>query len=230
MPKNQEPRTEIRSALYVDGFNLYYPIHKRGEPWLKWLNLWKLGEILAEPGERLVKVLYCTAKRDNDPDARDRHNTYMSALRAVGVQDLHGHYITGESHPCDHCGMATSKPSEKQTDINLALSVILDGIDNVFDKAYLLSADSDQAATARVFNERYPHKTLVSVAPPNQTPSRKVVQYAPHPKVLTTLDIERSVFHGPYVIGKTGHPIRRPVNYDPPDWWMHPDDRSRKNK
>ena len=46
-----------RAAFYVDGFNLYHPINDLGKPYLKWLDLWALGEHLI-PGrsEGVVKV------------------------------------------------------------------------------------------------------------------------------------------------------------------------------
>ncbi|GGC38011.1 hypothetical protein GCM10011371_26780 [Novosphingobium marinum] len=67
-----------RAALYIDGFNLYHPIHRMGAVWnhLKWANLWKLGENLAQKqGQRLVKVLFCTAvpSTRQDPGKRQRH-------------------------------------------------------------------------------------------------------------------------------------------------------------
>ena len=140
-----------------------------------------------------------------------------------------GHYMTGETHACINCGVVGSKDFEKQTDINLTLSLILDGLDNVYDTAYLLTADSDQAATARVFKDRLAvkKKRLVSVIPLNQIVSRKIANYAPDPIELTILEIERSVFPGPYVVSRGGT-IRRPDKYEPPSHWVHPNDRKRR--
>jgi hypothetical protein len=54
-----------------------------------------------------------------------------------------------------------------------------------------------------------------------------VIAYADYHFALTKLDIETCVMPQ-YVMGKTGNPIRRPDEYAPPDWWMHPDDRPRR--
>ena len=61
--------------------------------------------------------------------------------------------------------------SEKQSDINVALSVICDGEDDVYDGAFLLSADSDQVATAKFFKARLEEKgkRLFAAIPPGQT-------------------------------------------------------------
>jgi hypothetical protein len=85
MGKNQGPHEGLLAAVYIDGFNLYHPIHEFGEPFLKWINLWRLSELMCERHDtRLVKVVFCTAVQD-DEGKRDRHNTYNAALRAMGV-------------------------------------------------------------------------------------------------------------------------------------------------
>jgi hypothetical protein len=57
-----------RAALYVDGFNLYHAIDDLQLDYLKWLNLWKLGELLIPSmSETLAKVVYCTAICSDDP-------------------------------------------------------------------------------------------------------------------------------------------------------------------
>lgn len=137
---------------------------------------------------------------------------------AKGVTVIKGHHVIDPD---------TGTRSEKQSDINVALSLILDAHDEIYDHAYLVSADSDQAATARVFRERFPDLKLCSVAPPNRPVSEKVASYADDHFVLNKLEIETCVMPG-YVPGKTGNLIRRPDNYKPPDWWVHPDDRPRR--
>ena len=217
--KNQDPPSGKRAALYIDGFNLYHPIQKRGEDFLKWANLWKLGEIFCRPKELdLVRVIFCTAVPQNDHDRRDRHNTFNAAQIACGVKVLKGHHVI-DPH--------TDKPSEKQSDINVALSLITDAEDGVFDWAFLLSADSDQAATARVFSERHPDKALIAVAPPTQKVPTKVIPYCWSHFEMKFDHLEEAVMPG-FVKGLTGNLIRRPDKYAPPDWWMHPDARPKK--
>lgn len=205
----------VRAAIYIDGFNLYYPIHESGMHQLKWANLWKLGELICEPHKAsLVKAVFCTALPKHYPEKHDRHVTFNAAQRANGVVVVPGHHMfDGE------------KWNEKQTDINVALSLIMDGVDDVYDIAILLSADSDQAATARVFSERFPDKKLLAVSPPNRPVSDKV---KPHVWKSFTLGIpllEKCVM-GPTVNGKTGV-IIRPTAYDPPSGWVHPDARAK---
>lgn len=115
----------------------------------------------------------------------------------------------------------SGKRTEKQTDINLALHVVRDAHDNVFDCAYILSADSDQAATARMLKDWFPAKYLIGVSPPANKVPEKVKTYADDHFVLTMLDVERCVFDYP-LIGKSGKEIPRPPAYDPPQKWIRP--------
>jgi len=167
---------------------------------------------------QLVKVVFCTAVPKDDHDKRDRHNTFNAVQTARGVTVLKGHHVIDPS---------TGLRSEKQSDINVALSVVLDAHDGLYDYAYLLSADSDQAATARVFRDRFPNLKLCSVAPPNRPVSEKVASYADDSFVLNKPQIETCVMPQ-YVRGKTGHMIRRPDAYATPEGWVHPDNRPRR--
>lgn len=217
MKQNQE-QVEARAGIYVDGFNLYHAIHALGEPWLKWLNLWRLGERIAQrEGAVLVRAVFCTAvpKYTND-GSRDRHQLYNAALRAVGVDVITGHHVWEPDK---------NKYSEKQSDINVALSLICDAEDARIDVAILVSADSDQAATARVFKERHPDKRLILAAPPGKPIPTNAANHCHDTFVLAKMQIDESVFPE-LVPGKTSL-IRRPARYDPPEWWVHPDERPR---
>ena len=204
----------------MDGFNLYYPIKEHaaetGHDHLKWLNLVSLGARIASArAEDLAGVTYCTAYRDGDPDGRNRHRLYNSALRHVGVEILLGHYMKEPARACSACGHSEEKQSEKQTDINVALALFRGAMNDEFDTAYLLSADSDQAATASHFKQQFPDKNLVSVAPPNRKHSRKVLEHA-DAKFTATIELV-SASRFPSVILRQGqNPIRCPREYDLP--------------
>lgn len=216
-----------RAALYVDGFNLYHPIVQMGENHLKWACLWRLGEILCEKGgQRLVRVVFCTAvpKIERDAGKHDRHIKFNSAQMARGVTVILGHYVP---EPIEHNGQATggTKWTEKQTDINVSLSLLFDGVDDIYDVAFLLSADTDQVATARVFTERLKPlgKTLIGVAPPNRATPTGYSQFGIRGLVLSKYQIERCVM--PDVIAGPDKAITRPAEYAPPVGWLHPNDR-----
>ncbi|MGO7156593.1 NYN domain-containing protein [Rhizobium leguminosarum] len=210
----EEPK-KIRAALYVDGFNLYYPLCKLGANHYKWLDLWKLGKRVAEDrSHTLVSVTYCTAYR-KDLDAKRRHQAYVQALESANVKCILGHYIATKSDPCHNCGDVYDSFSEKQSDINLALSLFADAKDDTFDWAYLLTADSDQTATAKFLKSHYPEKRLVTVAPPGQEISTNIANEADGKRRLNVEDIKSCLF--PPIILRDGDlPIRCPREYEPP--------------
>lgn len=216
MAENQEETPNNRAAVYFDGFNLYHSVDEMGEPFLKWCNLWGLSEAMCAPKAlTLQKVVFCTAVPSHLPDKRDRHNTFNNALKAHGVEIIKGHFVYNPD---------IRKHSEKQSDINVALSLILDGEDNLYDWAFLVSADSDQAATAKTFRTRFPHKKLVAVAPPNRNVPQKSLPYVETHFTISKFQIEAAVMPA-YVQTPQNTMIRRPAEYDPPAWWVHPNQR-----
>lgn len=205
----------LRSAVYVDGFNLYHRIHEARpkQNHLKWQDLWRLGQLIcSRHGTSLVKVVFCSATPDTPPDVKSRHLTYNTALRAVGVDIVEGHHVIDPD---------SGKRTEKQTDINLALHLVRDASDNVYDCAYILSSDSDQAATAKMFASWFPTKYLIGVAPPSNKVPEKLMSFADAHFELTMLDIEKCVFDDP-LLGRSGRPIPRPQEYQPPRKWVRP--------
>jgi len=204
-----------RAALYVDGFNLYHPIKESGLNHLKWSCLWKLGQMLCTPdGFDLVKVVFCTAVPKHLAGSFERHITFNNAQIARGVVVLKGHHVPeGNSY------------SEKQSDINVALSVILDGMVDVYEAAYLLSADSDQVATAKFFKEHLTPrgKRLFAAIPFGKTYPTDYNGLGVTRRDVSVAMLEHCIMP-PQVQGKTGM-ISRPPEYAPPAGWVHPDQR-----
>lgn len=208
------------AGLYVDGFNLYHAILKYGEPHLKWLNLRKLGESIIASGETLGPVTYCTAYYPGDSKKKFRHDEYMAALKVVDVHPEIGHYIH-EPWECDSCGHEWQKPTEKASDVNLALHLFNDARLGRFETAYLVTADSDQAATAKMFAVCFPDKRFVTVSPPGRNISHNIFAHS-HAKIsLSKQHIEKALF--PSIVFAEGKRAgRRPREYDPPQGWTPP--------
>ncbi|MBE5075008.1 NYN domain-containing protein [Erythrobacteraceae bacterium E2-1 Yellow Sea] len=209
----------MRAGIYVDGYNLYHAIEKLGEPWLKWVCLWKLGEKIAlKERARLVRAVFCTAVPNHTSDgSKERHMLYNAALRARGVEVIAGHHVWDDDR---------KKHSEKQSDINVALSLICDAEDDKVDVAILLSADSDQAATARFFADRHSQKRLILAAPPGKPVPQKATPFCSDHFVISKMMIDECAL--PALIQGKASAISRPTAYTPPDWWKHPDERPQK--
>jgi hypothetical protein len=207
MTGESQVKSAKRAALYVDGFNLYHPIEQIGNiAHLKWVSLWRLGEILCEHQQhQLVKVAFCTALPTHKPASHARHLIFNDAQRSCGVEVAEGHYVpAGTGH------------AEKQTDINVALTVILDGLDNVYDVAYLLTADTDQVATARFFKERLASKgkELIGVGPLTRKAPKDFTQLGVKRIRLNQYQLKQCLLPQQIQFGEAV--LVRPPEYDPP--------------
>lgn len=213
---SQEP-SRGRGAVYIDGFNLYYPIKESKLEHLKWSNLWRLGKLLCDAENLdLVKVVFCTALPKHLPESHERHVKFNAAQSANGVTVIKGHYVPDTERQCY---------SEKQSDINVALSLMMDGCDDIYDSAFLVSADSDQVATGKFFQERLaPNgKRLFAVIPFSKTFPAHYVGLGVERRNVT-IDMIEACLMPEQVQGKVGI-IWRPEQYKPPEGWVHPDDR-----
>jgi hypothetical protein len=209
-----------RAAFYIDGFNLYHAIDELNQPHLKWLDLWALGTRLITPDSELVRIVWCTAIDTKNVPKMLRHREYRKAVESTGVIAVEGHF-TVEDMECRECGHVWAKRTEKQGDVNVAVNLISDGHAGLYDCAYLLTADSDQAATARIFRDRLPEKRIVSVAPPMREHSFHVLQHTHDKKAISVSDLEWCLFPNPVLKGGA-FVCARPNEYEPPRGWKNP--------
>jgi hypothetical protein len=210
-----------RAALYVDGFNLYHAIDDLSQNHLKWLDMWALGELLIPSKTQvLVKVVWCTAIRRDDVPKMLRHRTYIKALEATGVTCLQGHFAK-EGRDCRSCGAQWQAPVEKQGDVNLAIAMVDDAHNDVFDHAYLVTADSDQAATVGLLKARFPHKPITTVCPPGRSHCKEILSHTALKISLTEAHLERCLLPKYIIVDNKPIAHRDPV-YDPPKGWKIP--------
>ncbi len=160
-----------RVAVYVDGFNLYYGL--RSKRWRRyyWLDLRRLSEQFLRTGQRLVLVRYFTAgifAEPHDPDKPLRQNTYLEALETLPDLHIHKGYFVAKQQHCAACGTIWQIYEEKTTDVNIAVELLGDAQDDVFDTAIVVSGDGDLAGPIREVRRRYPQKRIVVAFPPGR--------------------------------------------------------------
>lgn len=173
----------MKTAVYVDGMNLYYgALH--GTPF-RWLDLPRLCQLLL-PGDEILHVSYYTARinsRASAPDAPRRQDTYLRALRARGVEVVLGHFLTTEvTMPVasPKAGqpkyIRVIKSEEKGSDVNLASRMVRDGFMDRYEAAVIMSNDSDLLEPIRIV--RYELGKVVGVLNPHVFPSRELTRHA----------------------------------------------------
>ena len=215
-----------RAGFYVDGFNLYHAIDELGKPYLKWVSLRRLAERVAKPfGAHVVETVFCTAFFPGDFDKKKRHEAYINAQKAEGTQVVLGHSIH-EPASCNGCGREWRQPREKETDINVALSLFEAAKSERIDLAFLVTADTDQAATLKFLRLCCPKVEAVILTPPGRSTSSHLKNVAGRAIKLSETDIDLSVMPA-MVMPPEGRLITRPPQYSPPSGWVHPDERKR---
>ena len=164
----------MRVHFYIDGFNVYHRIkeyHERGgndgreRANYRWLDYRKLLCQFLRSDHCLAGITFFTAHRDDwDCGRVGRHQSFLAALRARGIEVVSGYF--------SKCG---GKAKEKQTDVNIVLAMVLDAMENKYDRCWLLSADNDFAPVLMAIRQKF-NKEAGLIIPP-------VTKKNPHERV-----------------------------------------------
>jgi hypothetical protein len=201
------------TTVYIDGFNLYYRLLKE-RPACKWLNPVALaGRIL--PHNNIIKVRYFTARVSGrlDADAPRRQQLYLDALRSLPELEIHyGTFLEVRKY----AGLVKPPPNkrkpllpwpdvayiwkteEKGSDVNIATYLLLDGFQEKYKVAAVLSNDSDLIEPIRVTRQvlGYP----VGLLSPVVNPHVHLVQASSFLRHVTPADVAASQFPNPVVL------------------------------
>lgn len=154
--------------VYVDGFNMYHGLCDCHDNTLKWLDLWKLGQSLCAADEVLVDVYYFSAYATwKGKDVEKRHRDYVRALTSRGVKAVMGKFKAKPAR-CNSCGQTWSAHEEKETDVHIAIQIIHDAHLQSYDKAILITGDTDQAPTIKKAKAIHPLGEFEVWTPPNR--------------------------------------------------------------
>lgn len=214
--------TKERVAFYVDGFNLYHAIDALGRPHLKWVDLHRLARhLLRSREQRITKVLYCSALAVHFTNTENhaklhRHLAYCAALRAKGVVCSMGKFAKRDMvFKTERYKAVWRRREEKQTDVRIAVSILEDAYEDVYDTAYVVSGDSDLVPLFERIRTRFPAKRIVTVAPLGRKHNDELLAIANTHAVIKQTQIEKALFGRVVVRGGTVV-ARRPREYDPP--------------
>lgn len=166
----QDAASKWRVMVYVDGFNLYFGMRQSGLQRYYWLDLCALSRGLIRENQILQQTKYFTAVVDVPPERRERQMIYLEALETVSGDALTVRYGRYQGHraSCRACGAAWTDWSEKKTDVNIAVEVMVDAFQNRFDTAILVTADSDVVPVIEAVHRLFPVKRMVVAFPPSR--------------------------------------------------------------
>ena len=207
----------IRAACFIDGFNLYHSLKRLQGQHLKWLDLAKLmGRQIAPKSETITAIYYFSAYATWLPAEQARHEEYVRALEATGVTPIMGQFKE-KDRLCKSCGARWKGHEEKETDVNIALWMLNEAVRDTYDKALLVTRDSDLKPALQMIRAQFPTKELMVVAPPHMGHSNDLIGVAHSKRKISLPQVEQSLFGAQVLCPKTGNVLAtRPVKYDPP--------------
>jgi len=200
-----------RVIAYIDGFNLYYGL--RAARWKRfyWLNLQLMVRNLLKIEQELVCTKYFTSRVSYPAEKERRQSTFLEALETLDqFQIYYGHYQINPQ-VCRKCGNKVMMPSEKMTDVNIAVEMLTDAYQDLFDVAILVSADSDLTAPVLAIKNLFTEKRVIAVFPP-QRHSAQLERLAHGSMQIGRATLAKSLF--PDRVAKTdGFILQRPTEW-----------------
>ncbi len=171
-----------RAWVFVDGYNFYYWIKNSPALHLSqtWCDFSKLAtdHLLEEPF-RLEKIQYFTAlvhdvALETSPGEGRRQEVWIEALKTIKCLAI----IYGRHRP-----EKNRLRKEKLTDVNIAVELVLGAVQHGYDKAILLSGDTDLIPAVRAITSRLDVSKLVNIWLPPSAPSSQWQRHLNSPRV-----------------------------------------------
>lgn len=202
-----------RVVAYIDGFNFYHGLMEAKLGTSRWLDLSALCRNLLATQQRLDLVRYFTTRIRNNTAKHGRQNRYIDALTAQGGLSIdYGHFLSRRAR-CRTCGARWQRHEEKKTDVNIAVRLLEDAFDNLFDVAIIVSGDSDLAPPIESVRRRFPQKKIVVAHPPKRS-SAELARVAHAAYHINASQIRSARLPDPVVL-PNGHALRAPKGWLP---------------
>jgi len=158
-----------RVFAYIDGYNLYHGL--KDKQWKKylWLDIPALLSSLIKDIGTLQKVFYFSSPSYKQA-SENRRRIYLKALevtcRNMGIwfykkdgrfrPNTIRCYSCNDIAKCDSCKEILEFYHEKETDVNIAVQMLLNANNDDFDTALLVTEDSDQVGTIKAIRKICP--------------------------------------------------------------------------
>jgi NYN domain-containing protein len=127
------------------------------------------------------------------------------------IADRAGRY-QAKSLSCRQCGSTWTSYEEKETDVNIAVSLVSDAASGAADIAVLLSADSDLCPAIRAIRRLAPSLGMIAVFPPRRQ-SLEIKALIPGAFQLAQADIRNSLLLTIVVDPVSGQQYKRPAKW-----------------
>jgi uncharacterized LabA/DUF88 family protein len=174
-------RPNMKTIIYIDGYNLYYGAI-RGTPY-KWLDAVTLFERMAqtqEPNAVVTAVKFFTAPVKAKFSTRKQQATqsqkiYHRALQAIHtdrMEIIEGYFQLSRGtfpkyqHPLDKTDkVPVWRLEEKKTDVNIALHLYRDVLQERCEQVIVVSNDSDIVPALEFIKQDFPATKIGAILP-----------------------------------------------------------------
>ncbi len=158
--------------FFVDGFNLYHaldyfdggPDHNRYCKY-KWVSLKRLCSCyVRDKADVIAGIEYFSTLALWDSRKVERHKRFIKANETEGVVVNYGEFKR-KSVECRLCSKTFFTFEEKQTDVNIAVRLFQLAFQDRYDKAIIVSGDTDLLPAVRAVRSTFPGKQIGLVIP-----------------------------------------------------------------
>lgn len=185
----------LRTAIYIDGFNLYFGCLK-DSPY-RWLDLKKLCEGMLQSHNHIITIKYFTAHvsaRGSNQDKPIRQQVYIRALKHVipELEVILGQFTTHNVKRKLDPPIAGQKygtvieTREKGSDVNLAVHLVNDAWKDQYDCAVVISSDSDLVEAIKLVLDSHPEKKVGVMVTGKRNSTKEMIRCASFVKKIST--------------------------------------------
>lgn len=211
-----------RVSFFIDGFNVYHALNAsspnpknpsnniRKYRKFLWLNYIDFAKRYVRKQDTLADVFYFTAIAHWLKNAPRRHEVFISAVMDAGVRVILGKFYEKDDF-CRVCGNAFVRHEEKQSDVNLAIHLLKEAVNDTYDQAWVVSADTDIIPAIRAVKAMYPKKRIGVLFPFNRN-SYELKQYADIYRFTKLGDYSQCQLPDPYTTSK-GIVLKKPMKW-----------------
>lgn len=201
-----------RYCFYIDGFNVYHALndaifseqkisHKPNYKYrkYKWLNYRKLALNVVGPSDTIAEIYYFTAYARWRPYSYRRHKEYIKALRSENIKIIPGRFMK-KYISCHNCETNFLTHEEKGTDVNIALQILQDAISDTYDRAIIITSDSDILPAIEAVHRNAPDKEMGVMFPIGRR-CYHLEQGADFKRKMTEKLLQNSLFPAQLLVG-----------------------------
>lgn len=159
-------KTKFRVNVYIDGFNFYYGLKNKGWKKYYWLDVVKFYEQFIKDNQELIQLYYCTAKTTNKGQGERQSKFFQANNLNKKFNLIYGKFL---EKTVTFGGKQFKTFEEKQTDVNIAISLIRNIVFDNCDTSIIVSADSDLVPAIKLAKEINPNHKIYVHFPPERT-------------------------------------------------------------